>query len=222
MQEEDAHACNHHTAQRDHNKTLRSDDVIQGAHGDSGDSCDNIGGNRKDNHFARGEAKGRSRKDRTEGKHTCKTIPKHCGGSKEEQRVRRFLRQGLHRAPELSVRIPQSFVLTVVLVNMPRLHGVKHQRQCRQQHPRCSNHHRDANMQSIRVGNAKPSDLGADQSNVQNQQQNNAADVTRSPSQTGNTAHVFFGREVVEHRVVIDRCEFKENIANAQKRNAKE
>ena len=77
-------------------------------------------------------------------------------------------------------------------------------------------------MQSIRVGNAKPSDLGADQSNVENQQQNNAADVTRSPSQAGNTAHVFFGREVVEHRVVINRCEFEENIADAQKRNAKE
>ena len=77
-------------------------------------------------------------------------------------------------------------------------------------------------MQSIRVGNAKPSDLGADQPNVQNQQQNNAADVTRSPSQAGNTAHVFFGREVVEHRVVINRCEFEENIADAQKRNTKE
>ena len=141
MQEEDAHACNHHAAQRDHNEALRSDDVIQGTHGDRGDSCDNIGRNRKDNHFARGEAKSGSRKDRTEGKHTCKTIPKYCRGGKEEQSVRRFLRQGLHRAPELPVGIPQSFVLTVVLVNMPRLHGVKHQRQCGQQHPRCSNHH---------------------------------------------------------------------------------
>ena len=193
MQEEDAHACNHHAAQRDHNKALRSDDVVQGTHGDSGDSCDNIGRNRKDNHFARGEAKSSSRKDRTEGKYTRKTIPKHCRGGKEKQGVRRFLRQGLHRAPELSVRIPQSFMLTVVLVNMPRLDGVKHQRQCRQQHPRCSNHHRDANMQSIRVGNAKPSDLGTDQPNVENQQQNNAADVARSPSQTGNTTHVLFG-----------------------------
>ena len=48
-------------------------------------------------------------------------------------------------------------------------------------------------MQSIRVGNAKPSDLGADQPNIENQQQNNAADVARSPSQAGNTTHILFG-----------------------------
>ena len=190
VEEEDAHSRNHHAAQRQHNELLRANDVIQGAHRNCGDSCDDICSDREDNHFTRCEAESSTRQDRAEGENTSEPVTEDRRSNQEEQGVRSVLSQGLHRASQLAVGIPQGFMLSVFFVNVLGLNRVEHQRQRGQQHPQRGNDHRDSNIQPILMGNSEPTDLGVNQSNEQNKKQNNSTNVTRTPSKARNTAHI--------------------------------
>ena len=104
--------------------------------------------------------------------------------------MRSVLSQGLHRASQLAVGIPQGLVLSVFFVNVLGLNRVEHQRQRGQQHPQRGNDHRDSNIQPILMGDSEPTDLGVNEADVQNKEQNNSTNVTRTPSKARNTAHI--------------------------------
>ena len=83
--------------------------------------------------------------------------------------------------------------------------------------PQGGDHHGDADVQ-VRVGR-HAQQVHANEADVEDEQQDDAADVAGRPAEAGDLAAVFLLAEVVEHRVVVHRGELEEHVTQAEQGN---
>ena len=84
--------------------------------------------------------------------------------------------------------------------------------------PQGGDHHGDTDRQVLVRGDAEQ--VGADEAHVEDEQQDDAADVAGRPAEARNLAAVLLLAQVVEHRVVIHGGELEEHVAQAQQGDA--
>ena len=80
--------------------------------------------------------------------------------------------------------------------------------------PQGCDDHRDADVQVGVGGHVR--EVHADEPDVEDEQQDDAADVSGCPAEAGDLASVFLLPEVVEHRVVVDGRELEEHVAEPE------
>ncbi len=127
----------------------------------------------------------------------------------------RICPQRLHRAEQVPVRISQRFPLHAADHHL-LLRWVQHHWQSKNPKPQGGEHHCHPHIQTVFIRHTKQSHRRIDKTKIKQHQQNNAANVARSPPQTRNETTVLFCRQVVKHRIVVDRSELEENVTRTQ------
>ena len=216
MQEEDAEACDDHGAQRQDDDLLRADLVIDPAEGDGRQACDNIGGDCEDQHLAGAKAEGGLSQDGTEGEDAGEAVAEDGGGDEEEEGVRGLVLEGAHGAPQELVGVDDRLVVAAGL-DLLGHRRVEDDGNREAAEPQGGDHHGDADVQ-VRVG-GYVQQVDADEADVEDEQQDDAADVAGCPAEAGDLAAVFLLAQVVEHRVVVHRGELEEHVTQAEQRN---
>ena len=216
MQEEDAEAGDDHRAQGQHDDLLRADLVVDPAEGHGREAGDDIRGDREDHDVTRIESEGRLGQDRAEGEHARQAVTEDRGGDEEEEGVRGLVLEGAHGTPQELVGVDDRLAIAAGM-NLLGQRGVHDDGDREAAEPQGCDDHGDADVQ-VRVG-GHIQHVHADEADVEDEQQDDAADVACRPAEAGDLSAIFLLAQVVEHRVVIYRGEFEEHVTQAQQRD---
>ena len=216
VQEEDTKAGDDHRAQGQHDDLLRADLVVDPAEGDGREAGDDVRGDREYHDLSGGETEGGLGQDGTEGEDAGEAVAEDSGGNEEEEGVGGLVLEGAHGAPQELVGVDDRLAVAAGM-DLLRHRGVHDHGDREAAEPQGGDHHGDTDIQ-VRVG-GHAQQVHADEADVEDEQQDDAADVAGRPAEAGDLAAVFLLAQVVEHRVVVHRGELEEHVAQAEQRN---
>ena len=130
--------------------------------------------------------------------------------------MRGLVLQGAHRAPQELVGVDDRLVIATG-VDLLGQRRVEDDRDREAAEPQGSDHHRDSDGQVLVRGHAQQ--VRADEAHVEDEQQDDAADVAGRPAEARDLAAVLLLPQVVQHRVVVDGGELEEHVTQAEQRN---